>query len=426
MKKTIDLLLLILLFSTSQLVSIAAPVRTSMPKGYYIVVAAYFASQEKFAENYSAKINTDGQHSKVGFDYARGLHLVYLDYFSDYTESISNMLAVRKQGGFSDAWVRIIKTGGDTKEEVVAKEQSKIEKQTPVVVESKVTEEPKPKPGEIKEPVQEPISYASPIMVSDVPPTQYIPNDAAKPVYLPQTLRNTSVFFSVYNARNGEMLDGEVEVIDTEHSRLISKVKANQYLELPDPKSKSGKITVIGSAFGFRKMQHEINYYNTEADTTKDHVDLIGNFYVVNFDLSHMVKGDIATLYNIYFYNDAAVMVPESKYELNNLLQMMKSNLKYKIRLHGHTNGNGRGKIIYMGPEKNFFAISKDDVVNESGTAKELSGARAQTIKDWLVSQGIEVGRIDTKAWGGTRMLHDKESQHARRNVRVEVEVLEN
>jgi outer membrane protein OmpA-like peptidoglycan-associated protein len=105
---------------------------------------------------------------------------------------------------------------------------------------------------------------------------------------------------------------------------------------------------------------------------------------------------------------------------------MMQDNPSYRIMLHGHTNGNGRGKIIYMGPEKDFFNITKDDVVNESGSAKELSGARANVIKEWLVAQGIDTNRVQTKAWGGVRMLHDKESQHARRNVRVEVEVLEN
>jgi outer membrane protein OmpA-like peptidoglycan-associated protein len=54
-----------------------------------------------------------------------------------------------------------------------------------------------------------------------------------------------------------------------------------------------------------------------------------------------------------------------------------------------------------------------------------LSGARAQVIKDWLVSQGVATDRIEVKAWGGSRMLHDKNSQNARRNVRVEVEVNE-
>jgi outer membrane protein OmpA-like peptidoglycan-associated protein len=256
--------------------------------------------------------------------------------------------------------------------------------------------------------------------------TEVVENPKADPVYIPQTLKNTQAFFSLYNAANGLVLDGEVEVIDTERATLLSKMKANSYLTLPDPKSKSGKLTLIGSAFGFRKIQHEMNYYNTEADTLQEDIDLIGNFYMVKFDLSRIVKGDIATLYNVYFYNDAAVMLPESKYELNKLLQMMTDSPSYRIMLHGHTNGKGRGKIIYVGPEKDFFNITKDDVVNESGSAKELSGARAQVIKDWLVAQGIDPNRIQTKAWGGGRMLHDKESQYARRNVRVEVEVLEN
>jgi outer membrane protein OmpA-like peptidoglycan-associated protein len=56
---------------------------------------------------------------------------------------------------------------------------------------------------------------------------------------------------------------------------------------------------------------------------------------------------------------------------------------------------------------------------------KELSEARAQAIKGWLVANGIADNRISIKAWGGNRMLHDKNSNNARRNVRVEVEVLE-
>jgi outer membrane protein OmpA-like peptidoglycan-associated protein len=41
------------------------------------------------------------------------------------------------------------------------------------------------------------------------------------------------------------------------------------------------------------------------------------------------------------------------------------------------------------------------------------------------VANGISSDRIEIKAWGGSRMIHDKTSVHARKNVRVEVEVLE-
>jgi outer membrane protein OmpA-like peptidoglycan-associated protein len=269
------------------------------------------------------------------------------------------------------------------------------------------------------EPVQEPTQQETPT------PTEVVPNPKAEPVYIPQTLKNTKAFLSLYNATTNQIIDGEVEVIDGERSSLILKAKANEYLVLPDPKSKSGKLILIGNSFGYRKIQHEINYYDTEKDTLQPDISLIGNYYMVRFEMTRLHKGDIAVLYNVYFYNDAAIMLPESKYELNKLLAMMKENPTYKIILHGHTNGNGRGKIIRVGASKDFFNLTADDIVSENASAKELSGARAQVIKDWLVSQGVATDRIEVKAWGGSRMLHDKNSQNARRNVRVEVEVNE-
>ncbi len=426
--RTIAIMLFAFIFLSSTYSTATPTDGPALQKGYYIVVAAFLSGQENFAQRHSSKLNDEGKHSKYGFDAARGFYYVYLDYYTDFSESINQMLAVRKESGFGDAWVRIIKDGTEAQVDVVAKEEPKLEEkkvakqEVKKVVDPVVAKEVEQKVDPVKivpavEPVPAPVEVA---------PTEVLPNPKADPVYLPQTLKNTQAFFSLYNATNGRVLDGEIEVIDTDRSKLISKMKANTYLNLPDPKSKSGKLTLIGSSFGYRKIQHEMNYYNTEADTLQEDIDLVGNYYMVKFDMSRMVKGDIATLYNIYFYNDAAVMIPESKYELNNLLQMLQDNPKYRIMLHGHTNGNGRGKIIYVGKEKDFFAITQDDVIKESGTAKELSGARAQVIKDWLVTQGIDAIRVETKAWGGARMLHDKDSQNARRNVRVEVEVLEN
>ncbi|MBI3220555.1 MAG: OmpA family protein [Bacteroidetes bacterium] len=407
----------------------------SLKKGYYVVVAAYLENQESFAKKYSDELNAQGKHSSYGLDASRKFYYVYLDYYAGFDESIAQMVQVRKESGFGEAWVRIIKDETSASEPVAAAQPEP--KKVPATPPSQPVAPPVATPAPAKpvsavevakaQPQPTPAPVAAPAAVTQAIDTSkaVIPNPPAAPVYLPQTLKNTQAFFSMYNATNGTVLDGEVEVIDTDRSRLLSKMKSNSYISLPDPNSKSGKITLIGSAFGYRKVQHEMNYKDTESDTLKEEIDLIGNYYMVKFDLTRMTKGDIATLYNVYFYNDAAVMLPESKYELNKLLQMMNENPKYRIMLHGHTNGNGRGKIIYVGPAKDFFNITKDDVVKESGSAKELSGARAETIREWLISQGINPTRIEVKAWGGGRMLHDKNSQHARRNVRVEVEVLQ-
>lgn len=229
---------------------------------------------------------------------------------------------------------------------------------------------------------------------------------------------------SLYNATNNRQIEGEVEVVDTDRARLITKVKGNDYIQLPDPKSKSSKLTLLVNVFGYRPLQHDIDYTHTAVDTLQPFIEWAGNHYLVKFDLVRYHKGDINTLFNVYFYNDAAVMLPESKYQLNNLLNMMKENMHYKIKLHGHTNGKARGKIITMGPSKSFFTLA-DDVKEGSGSAKELSHQRALVIKDWLVSEGISAERIEVKAWGGGRMLHDEHSVNAKKNVRVDVEILE-
>ncbi len=394
------------------------PNNLPLPKGYYVVVAAFFSYQEDYAERYSTKLNTGGLHSRYGLDPTRRLYFVYLDQYSDFKESVDQMLKVRKEGIFEKAWVRVIKESAEEKEQVAErKEEQKATEVAPIKgkAEQKVIEERKEEVKVVEEKRVEEQKLAL---------TEVVENPPADPVYVPQNLNNTPVFLSLYNSTNNQVIDGDVEVVDTERARLITKVKGNTYLTLPNPGTKSGQLTLISKTFGFRPEQHELHYKNTEADTVEPYLDLVGNFYLVNFGLSRIHKGDISTLYNVYFYNDAAIMLPESKYQLNSLLQMFKENPGLKIVLHGHTNGNGRGKIIYMGPNKDFFAITKD-VVEGSGSAKELSKARAEVIRDWLVSQGIANERVTVKGWGGSRMIHDKNSVHARKNIRVDVEVIE-
>ena len=375
--------------------------------GYYVVVAAFRQGQDNAAQEFTDNINKDGLHADFGFDATRNLIYVYLAHYSDFSESLREMEKARLSGGFPNAWVRVMPGTVEEKVAVAAKP----------VEEKKVEEKPVAT-----------IYVAIPKEVIDQTATnnaviEVIENPKADPVYLPQTLTNTPIFLSLGNSANGKQIEGDIEVIDTERARSMVKVKSNTYLTLPDPKSKSGQLTLVCNAFGYRKVKHEINYKNTEADTLQPYVDLVGNFYLIKFDLVRYHTGDMSALNGVTFYNDAAIMLPTSKFELNSLLQMMQDNMNYKIMIHGHTNGNDRGNVITMGPSKNFFALTKD-VKTEMGSAKDLSRERAQVIKDWLIAQGIGAERINITAWGGSKMIHDKNSVNANQNVRVEVEVV--
>jgi outer membrane protein OmpA-like peptidoglycan-associated protein len=386
-----------------------APKGEYLQKGYFIVVAAYRIGQEKYMEAYVAKLNNTGKHAKYGYDAGRKFYYIYLDYYNDFNESIQEMLNTRKSGGFADAWVRIMKEGENptplAEEKKIAPEEVKPGTNPTVVVEEK------------KEPAKE-------ILIVEEPKEVKVPEaNKEKPIAQPP-LKEANVLFYLYNPTNSEPIEGQVEIIDSDVARLIKKVNAHEILPIPDPKNKTGKVSLIGTSFGYRKVQHDFVLSEITPDNTPEFIEWRENHYLIKFDLARLHRGDIETLYNVYFFNDAAVMMPNSKYELDKLLEFMNSSTAYKIVLHGHTNGNARGKIIKMGPSKNFFELSPD-VVEGSGTARELSNERAITIKEWLVSNGIEANRIQVKAWGGSRMIHDKNSNNARRNVRVEVEVIE-
>lgn len=386
--------------------------QTELASGYYVVVAAYDDTREDFARRFTEQLKSKGHSAQYGFNSSRNLFFVYLNYFTELKPSLQDMLSVRQKGEFTDAWVRVVH--GDIPVATTTQEPKEEVKPVPVIT-------PLTQPEPVKEPVTEK-PVAEQAVVAPVAEEEPVEPEEKIVQYKQMTLGNTEVFLSLFYGTKNRVVDGEVEVIDTERSRFLTKVKGNDYLLLPDPKSKSGMLTLTCSVFGYRKVQHDLTYPLPLADTVKEHIDLMGTTIVVLFDLVRYHKGDIQTLYNVYFYNDAAIMLPESKYEVNSLLEMMQENPNYKIRLHGHSNGNYHGKILSLGPEKNFFSM--EGAVQGIGSAKDLSGQRAEVIKEYLMANGIAADRIEVKAWGGKKPLYDKHSANAKKNVRVEVEVL--
>jgi outer membrane protein OmpA-like peptidoglycan-associated protein len=136
-----------------------------------------------------------------------------------------------------------------------------------------------------------------------------------------------------------------------------------------------------------------------------------------------MKKGNKETLDYIFFYRDASVLRPESRFAVDKLVRILKQNPDEKIRIHGHTNGNDKGKIIRRKDATSDF-FSLDNTVEDYGSAKELSEQRANVIRDYLIANGINKDRMSVKAWGGKKPLYPVDDVKAEANVRVEIEVL--
>ncbi len=375
--------------------------------GYYIVVSAYSPAREAVATRYVRELRTEGYEADYGLDTRPNLYLVYIHYYDDFREAIRKMLDTRKKGKFTDAWVRVI-TG-----DIPPKTPEKSEKEPAVVPEQVPEVNRHPVQAEDQENVvkEEAVEKEAEAAVKE--------EEKPAPHATPQ-----KVYINLFYVTRNRIVDGYVQIIDTERSKMIKRVKGNAFVYLPDPGTASERLSLIADIFGYRKMQLDVVYPLSKKNTAGlPYVEWIEGIPAINFELDRYHKGDVAVMYNVYFYNDAAIMLPKSKYELNSLLEMLKENPNYRIRLHGHTNTNRPGKIIAMGPDKNFFAVT-DQSVHTTGSAKKLSGMRAETIRQYLIDKGIDPGRIETKAWGGKKPLYEPHGPSAKKNVRVEVEIL--
>jgi outer membrane protein OmpA-like peptidoglycan-associated protein len=383
--------------------------------GNYVVVATFVKTDIAFLENFVKSKQRKDIQFKTGFESSRNNYYVYVYYSANIKEAIQAMEKTRETPGLETAWVHVIKAHHLAHQQH-HKDGTPVEPKKELATDGTNPKEATPV-GETPALVEKEKSENT----QGTTVTTTIPETHKHHAPLTPSLAHNKVIFHIKEANTKKILAGEVQIIDTEKTRLMNKVNSNELFTIKDPKTKSGKLTLICEVFGYRKSQQTITF----PTPAKEEATLSGDVFTVNFELLRYEKGDMATLYQVFFHNDAAIMLPESKYELFQLLDMMHENPNLKIVLHGHTNGDSRGKIITMGPSRDFFNLTKD-VKTSSGSSTKLSNERALAIREWLLSKGIDPNRVDVKPWGGKKMLHEETSVHAKKNIRVEVEVIEN
>ena len=69
----------------------------------------------------------------------------------------------------------------------------------------------------------------------------------------------------------------------------------------------------------------------------------------------------------VKFVTDSDILLPESERELKELLAMLQENPDYRIRIHGHANGDHAREITSLGESSNFF--SSDSAFSPCGGA---------------------------------------------------------
>jgi outer membrane protein OmpA-like peptidoglycan-associated protein len=345
----------------------------------------------------------------------RNLYYVYVLNTQDRDEAIAEAMRLRVESEFKDTWVYSgnlgrLKPGEEAYTGVDINPMTN--KAMENVLTEKPVEEEKTDTGAMASNTSDPTPSES---VAEPEKNEPVPEEPDNDI------EGKKFFFQLTRSIDNETVDGEVDVIDLFNVKKLGSYKANMEVKVSRPTGKSGKVSFVCEVFGYRKVQREVDYNAPSGDGIEEKET---GSYVVPFALTRLQKGDIAVMYNVYFYKDAGVMRPESRFEVNSLLEMLKENPNYKIKIHGHTNGKANGRIISLDESStNFFSLSKTK--EGFGSAKKLSEERALVIKKFLVSNGIDASRMQIKPWGGKRPVHDKHSTRAQENVRVEIEILE-
>ncbi|HMD80234.1 MAG TPA: OmpA family protein, partial [Anaerolineales bacterium] len=218
---------------------------------------------------------------------------------------------------------------------------------------------------------------------------------------------------------DGNTIHGEVHNVDYRRGREIAAYKTDEYVDVLPPSRDNNPMSIVCGIFGYKEVVKMVDYNNPsiEASVTKDEK----GAWVIPYQLERLKKGDVSVMYHVAFYKDAVVMLAQSMAEMGELVNMMKDNPNYKIKIHGHCNGNNTRKIIALGPSKNYFTMQGSDERN--GSAKELSKLRAEAVQNYLEDQGVPKNRSTVYAWGGQNMLVPETSTSAKLNDRIEIEI---
>jgi len=116
----------------------------------------------------------------------------------------------------------------------------------------------------------------------------------------------------------------------------------------------------------------------------------------------NLIGKEALRLENIQFETGSDKLTAFSKYELDNLIELMVNNSTMTIELSGHTDNTG-----------------------DAAANLDLSNRRAAAVRDYLVSRGIQAERMKSVGYGQTRPVEPNDTEAGRqKNRRTELRIL--
>ncbi len=366
-------------------------------RNYYVTIGVF--SRADNVNRLIEKANKEGLTAQSASRVGSNLNYVYVLATTEKRKAYALSVKLRAETEYKDAWVFEGSLGEVPVAEVI--EPAVEKKEEPIV-------ETKPLEPEIK-PAIDSSTFAKPIEKPIEPIVEKKP--AGKPFYF--KLRNV--------ADNSEVKSGEVHVQEAVRATQYQAFKPGEVVYLEAPKNKRGSYTVVTQIPGYSPLSTVFNYENPAGEKgSSDEV-------IIELPVTKAKKGDYVDFNNVKFFKNSSILQAGSQNELDGLVDLMKENVKYKVKIHGHVNGTQSRECFVRGANSSFFGTNPSaDKTEKNMSSKDLSTLRAETVKDYLLSQGIDASRISTKGEGGKIPLYPEGGSLGPLNDRIEIEFTKN
>ncbi|MCF0191685.1 MAG: OmpA family protein [Marinilabiliaceae bacterium] len=202
------------------------------------------------------------------------------------------------------------------------------------------------------------------------------------------------VIGNVYDSESKHPLGALLELLDLRDGTKVATAHSDPkegdfVLKLPKGKD----YALIASKEGY--LHHSESFTLSERDKSEN--------VRVDMPLEPIKTGSKMTLKNIFFDFNSASLKQESHVELDKLVAIMKANPSIRVEIGGHT-----------------------DNVGTAAYNMKLSGDRAKSTVEYLVSKGVDVKRIESKGYGMTTPIASNDTEEGRsQNRRIEVKIID-
>lgn len=196
------------------------------------------------------------------------------------------------------------------------------------------------------------------------------------------------------DVESGRSLQATITISNTKTGDVVAVAQADEEGRFSLEIDQEGNYSLSAEADGFIILSRALKISRLGEKT---------RFIDATLRMNPIKVGTTAVMANIFFETGKASLRTESISELDKMRDFLLNTPTIKLQINGHT-----------------------DNVGNANYNKQLSRKRAESVKEYLVNNGVESGRLTVMGFGPDRPLvsNDDEEEGRALNRRTEIEVI--